>query len=502
MRRTFFTLFLVILLLSVGYYFYRQRQANQQPILEILRQATVEQGRIQATVNATGTILPEAQLSLTFGLPGTIQQVNVIRGQMVTAGDVLAVLNRGELELTVEQARQALMVQELTLQQRLESQPSPAVLAASQADIDAANGSLAIAEANLAGAQAGVSQAQAQLAQIQAGVSPAEIAAAQANLTARQAEAEVLRVQYNQAVLLGLAGPQEAQLRVQVEAAEAGVAAAQAQVDVLLAGPRPADIQLGNAAVAAAQAQVAAAEGNVLVAQANVDRAQAAYNRLFEQPTETEIAILNTQVEAARTNLALAELRLGQSMIVAPISGRVANVLIKGGEQAAPGAPAIILVDEAGYHIEVGVDEIDIEQVAVDQAVQITLDAAPGQIITGTVSEVAPTAGGAGGVVSYLVVINLGQSELTLRPGMTANAAIIVQQIDNVLIAPNWSIRLDRESGQAFVNRLVADGSVEEVAVETGLRNEQFSQIITGLNEGDQLVVTNERETFSLFGNE
>ena len=502
MRRTFFSLFLLIFLLSVGYYFYRQRQVSQQPIFEILRQATVEQGQIQATVNATGTILPEVQVSLTFGLPGAIRQVNVIRGQMVTAGEVLAMLNSDELELTVEQARQALTIQELTLQERLESQPSPAVLAASQADIDAANGSLVIAQANLAAAQAGVGQAQAQLAQIQAGAGPAEIAAAQASLTARQAEAEVLRVQYNQAVLLGLAGPQEEQLRIQVEAAEAGVGAAQAQVDALLAGPRPADIQLGNAAIAAAQAQVLAAEGNVLVAEANVARAQAAYDRLLEPPTETEIAILTTQVEAASTNLALAELRLSQSMIVAPISGRVANVLIKSGEQAAPGAPAIILVDEAGYHIEVGVDEIDIEQVAVGQTVQITLDAVPGEIITGTVSEVAPTAGGVGGVVSYLVVINLGESGLTLRPGMTANAAIIVQAIDGVLIAPNWSIRLDRESGQAFVNRLVADGNVEEVVVETGLRNEQFSEIISGLNEGDQVVVTNERETFSLFGGE
>ena len=74
---------------------------------------------------------------------------------------------------------------------------------------------------------------------------------------------------------------------------------------------------------------------------------------------------------------------------------------------------------------------------------------------------------------------------------MTANASIVVDSKDEVLIVPNWAIRLDRESGQTFVNRLMSDGSIEEVLVTTGLRNEQFSEVLSGLEDGDLAVVTN-----------
>jgi HlyD family secretion protein len=69
-----------------------------------------------------------------------------------------------------------------------------------------------------------------------------------------------------------------------------------------------------------------------------------------------------------------------------------------------------------------------------------------------------------------------------------------------VLIVPNWAIRLDRETGSAYVNRLKDDGTVEEIVVETGLRNEQISELISGLSEGDVVVITDEREGLDFFG--
>jgi HlyD family secretion protein len=105
----------------------------------------------------------------------------------------------------------------------------------------------------------------------------------------------------------------------------------------------------------------------VQAAEANVARAEAAYARLLEGPTADEIAILEAQVASARTNLALAQLRLEQSKIVAPTNGRIANILIRAGEQAAPGAPALVLVNETAFRLEVNVDEIDIDQISVGQ---------------------------------------------------------------------------------------------------------------------------------------
>lgn len=187
-------------------------------------------------------------------------------------------------------------------------------------------------------------------------------------------------------------------------------------------------------------------------------------------------------------------------MIVAPIDARVASVQIKQGEQASPGAPAITLIDEGAYHIEVSVDEIDIDQIEEGQSVDIALDALPDRVVEGVIAEIAPTAATSGaGVVTYLVTINIDSGDIALKPGMTANATIVTDLLDGVLIVPNWAVRLDRETGRAFVNRLAADGAVEEVPVVTGLRNEQFSEVISGIDEGDVVVVTSEREGLGAF---
>lgn len=153
----------IVLLLVVGYFVVRQRQvAVETAVPEILREALVERGQVTATVNAVGSIEPESLVSLTFGLGGTIQQVNVVRGQVVAEGDVLATLNTDELALAVQQAEDALRIQQLTLQQRLEAEPSAATLASSEADIAAAEANVAVAQANLASAEAAVLQANAQ----------------------------------------------------------------------------------------------------------------------------------------------------------------------------------------------------------------------------------------------------------------------------------------------------------------------------------------------------
>jgi HlyD family secretion protein len=518
MRRTIIIVVVVLVLLATGFFFLRQRQlAAQEPAFEILREAEVENGRITATVNATGSIEPEALVTLTFRSTGTIQQVNVERGQTVQAGEVLAMLDTEELQLAVQQAEDALRIQELTLQQRLNNELSPATIDSSQADIDAAAAQVEVSEANLAGAEAAVLQAQAQKAQLLAGATEAAIAAAEAQVASAQAQQKSAQITYDrvlecfdfeipgtdeeQEICPGL-GATEEQARYNLNNANVALTAAEAQLDETKAGPRPADIQAANASIASAQANVLAAQGNLAAAEANLARAEAAYARLQEPPTDDEIAILQAQINSAETNLALAQLRLEQSMVVAPIDGTIASVLINAGEQASPGAPAITLVNEAAFHINVNVDEIDIDQISVGQDVEVSLDALQDTVLTGTIAEISPTSASAGGVVTYLVTINIvADDDITLRPGMSANASIVVQEVDDVLIVPNWAVRLDRESGNAFVLKKMDDGMTEEVIVETGLRNEQFSELVSGLQAGDVVVVTTEREAFSFFGN-
>ena len=287
----------------------------------------------------------------------------------------------------------------------------------------------------------------------------------------------------------------EEQARAALEAATLNLQAAEAALSDVNNPAGPADIQVVDATIAGATAGVAAAEGNVAAAEAQLARARAAADLQLEKPSDQETAILEAQVASARTNLELAQLRLRQGQIIAPIDGRVASVLVREGEQAAPGAPAITILDEAAYHITVNVDEIDIDRVDVGQPVSITLDALPDTPVEGIVSEIAPTSTATSGVVTYLVTINIdNDTAFDLRPGMSASAAITVDELDGVLVVPNWAVRLNRETGEAFVLIRRADGTIEEVVVETGLRNEQFSEVLSGLSAGDVVVLTNERE--------
>ncbi|MBK8903345.1 MAG: efflux RND transporter periplasmic adaptor subunit [Anaerolineaceae bacterium] len=504
----------IIVLLVAGFFLVRQRQtAAATAVPQVLREAVVERGQVTATVNAVGSIEPESLVSLTFGFGGTVQQVNVVRGQVVAEGDVLATLNTDELALAVQQAEDARRIQELMLQQRLDAAPSAATLASAEADIAAAEANVAVAQANLASAEAAVLQANAQKAQLLAGATPGQVAQAEANLASAQQAQKNAQDTYDRTldcftsptgeeVCPGLGAPEEA-ARAALQSANASLAAAQAALTDVQTAARPADIQLADAAIANAQAGVQAAQGNVQAAEANLARARAAYDRLLERPSENEIAVLEAQVTAAQTNLALAELRLAQSQIVAPIAGTVANVLINAGELASPGQPAITVVNEEAFHITVSVDEIDIDQIALGQEVEVTVDALPDTAVSGTIAEIAPTSASSGGVVTYLVTINIdsAQSE-DLRPGMSASASIVVDEVADVLIVPNWAIRLNRETGEAFVNLQQVDGTIEEVVVETGLRNEQFSEVLAGLSAGDTVVLTNDREGFNIFGSE
>jgi HlyD family secretion protein len=514
MRRTIIILVIVIVVIGAGAFLFSRQRASQEQEFEIIRQSEATVDQIAATVNAAGTTEPEALVTLSFRSSGTIQTVDAIRGQQVSAGDILATLDSGELALAVQQAQDTVDIQRLTLQQALNSEPSPATQASAQADIDAAEANLVIAQANVSAAEASVAQAQAQRAQLLAGPTPGQIAAAESQVTSAGTQLTIAQDTYDQVttcrnvtlpngekqeICPGLGVPEE-QARANLASAQAAVQAAEANLADVKSGPRSADLQAADAAITAAEAQVESAQGNVQVAEANLARARAAYDRLLEGPTDEDIAILQAQIDSAETNLGLALLRQEQAMIIAPINGRVANLSIREGEQATPGQPAITLIDEGAYHIEVSVDEIDIDQIEEGQRVDVTLDALPDTVLEGVISEIAPTAITSGaGVVTYLVTINIESDDISLKPGMTANATIVTDLLDDVLIIPNWAIRLDRESGQAFVNRLLASGEIEEVPVVTGLRNEQFSEVISGLSEGDVVVVTNEREGLGAF---
>lgn len=441
----------------------------------------VERGSLVTSVTATGTVLPAAEVVLSFEVGGRVAQVLVTAGQRVQRGEALARLDTTDLMLQVRGAE--------------------AALAAAQARLDQLTGGareeeITIAQAQLEAAEAALAQAIAQREQAEAGATDAEIAAAEAQVASAMAQQKIAQDTYDQMMrcrtvrlptgeeeeICPTLGTLEEQARYNLNAANEALAAAQAQLAALTAGK---------------EERLRAAEAAVQAAAAQRDVAKAQLDLLLAGPTTADIVVARASVDQAEVALETARLALERATLRAPFDGIVARVDVEPGELVVPQMPAITLIDDSRFRIETDVDEADIGWVEVGQDAQITLDAFPGHGLTGEVTAIAPSATLNLGVVSYRVTVEINPTVLALRGGMTANVEIIRDRRENVLLVPNRAIWIDTDTGQPFVEKIV-DGEIVVVPIEQGSANEQFSEVLSGLSEGDQLVIrsTSLRERF------
>jgi HlyD family secretion protein len=463
------TPWLVVLLLAAGGYFgvrYYQRYQVEQAraaALAALRVETVQRGDIVASVSATGSILPQGQANLSFAVPGVVAAVLVETGQPVEAGQVLARLDDRPLELALEQAQAAVTVAEL----------SRAKLAAGPFE-----GDIAVAEANLRSANA-------RLADVRAGAGGQEVAIAELRYTNLLADYRSLSDQYNGLVQFAQENPRFAPSQDTLDSVKANVEGAYFTAEI-------ARLQLE-------QARQGGGDGLAAVALAQVAQARAVLTQTLAGPPALQLAQADLDVAAAQLGVERAALRLGQSSLRAPFAGVVSTVAAKPGEPAGPGLPAVVLLDLSRFYLDVTVDEVDVAQLAVGQPVTVTVDALPGRQLSGRVERLAPSASPAGGLVSYTVQLGLDDAGEPLRVGMSATAQIVVAEARGVVLVPNWSIRRDRRTGQAYASLRSGDALVE-VPITTGLRGEQYTEVLAGVQPGDVAAISTERETLNFFG--
>lgn len=235
-------------------------------------------------------------------------------------------------------------------------------------------------------------------------------------------------------------------------------------------------------------------------AKARIDEAKAQLERLKAGPPKIQVDRAQLAIDQAKIAVDQVQRQLDGTQLRAPFSGIVTGLSVKAGALSLSNIPAIVLTDTSQLHVDVKVDEIDIGQVRQGQSVRLALDALPDNPLTGTVDQIALTANQDAAVVTYDVRVALDPTGAPVRVGMTASATVIVQELRNVLRAPNLYVRLDRRTNQAFVNLVNADGSLTEVPVSVGLRAEEYSEVVGGLNEGDTIGINLDASNFSLFG--
>lgn len=408
---------------------------------------TVETGQVtratlSAVVESAGSVTPAAKVTLTFGASGTVKAVNVSAGQTVRRGEVLAELDTTDLELQVAQAQQTYLSQQAAYS--LTVTPDEDAVTAAQ---------LALSNA----------QAAYQLARQKYAVNSTDaVALACSNLDSAKQTYDDAVTAYNNYV---------SNWRVQVN----GTA------DI---SPQKAQLERATAAY-----EQAVANCNLTKSSVNASGVTAAYAALVQAQANLE-ALINpsaSTLTAARIKLAQAQLALEQAQqaltdarIIAPFDGVVSAVSAVAG--ASGSGASITLLDTSAYHVDVLIDETEINQVQVGQTAKLTFDALSGVTLTGTVTRVAPAGTVSNGVVNYAVRVGFEPGDATLRADMTAEVSIVTDTHADVLAVPGSAIRSD--SGGYYVNVVGDDGTPQRVAVVAGYTDGDLTEVAGNLTVG------------------
>lgn len=217
-----------------------------------------------------------------------------------------------------------------------------------------------------------------------------------------------------------------------------------------------------------------------------------------------DIETQNLNVKQRQYALADAKENLAQHYIVAPFDGLITKVNVKKGDAVSAGTALINLVTRQKM-AEIALNEVDAAKVKVGQKATLTFDALPETNVAGRVFEVDALGTITQGVVSYGVKISFDADIEEIKPGMSVTADIITDIKQDILVVPNSAIKSQGNSfyvelveiSEEIRQRLLSNisGTVLPVppklqAVETGISNDLSTEIISGLKEGDIVVVS------------
>jgi RND family efflux transporter MFP subunit len=245
------------------------------------------------------------------------------------------------------------------------------------------------------------------------------------------------------------------------------------------------------------EAQRLLEEGRIEEAQSLLEQVGQSLDKAKEK-SESRILSLPLSVKMLELQLDQAEAELDKAVITASFDGVVADIYIKEGQQLSAmtyTSPAICLIDPSEIKLSGVIDEMDVSKVKLGQEASITLDALPDKDVKGRVTFVSPASTAQAGVVFYKTTITLENPDEELKDGMSATAEIVIEEHDGVLLIPNRAVQGSLEKPWVEV---VTEGQVEERQVSIGLSDGRYTEILSGLEEGEEVVLPQVSQ-FSLF---
>jgi HlyD family secretion protein len=379
-----------------GFYFWGNQSSAPQYMT-----AKVERGNLRNTVTATGTLQAVTTVQVGSQASGTISALNADFNSVVKKGQVIAQLDPAVSKAQVDQAR---------------------------ANVQQAQAGLQKAIASVAGSRAGVSDAQAKVL-----AAKSTVQNNQSGVSSSQANLAVLKAQLDDALAF---------LKQQDYLMKSGVIA-QRDYDLSNTAYKTAEARYNQAAAQLSQAvlsEQSSAGSGVAQSQAQVQQSQATV-----QQSQAQVQQGQAQVQQAEAALRLAEVNLAHTTITSPIDGIVVSRDVNVGQTVAASlsAPTLFTIakDLTQMQVIANIDQADIGLVEQAKSVKFSVDAFPGKDYDGKIQQMRLNPQIVQNVVTYNVVIDVSNPEQKLKPGMTANLTITIDERNNVLKVPNSALR-------------------------------------------------------------
>ena len=387
-----------------GFYFWGDDSGSTQDLT-----ARVDRGNLRNTVTATGALQAVTTVQVGSQASGTISALYADFNSVVKKGQIVAQLDPAQAKAQVDQAN---------------------------ANLQQARASLAQARAAVTNARAGITDAQAKNL-----AAKSTVQNNQAGVSAAEANVAVLKAQQDDAMSL---------LKQQESLLKAGVVA-QRDYDVALTAYKTAEARYNQAIAQLNQSKLAEQSS----ASAGVASSNAAVEQSKAQLQQSQAAVEQNaaQVQQAQAALSLAQVNLSHTTITSPIDGVVVSRDVNVGQTVAASlsAPTLFTIanDLTQMQVIANIDQADIGLVEQAKSVKFSVDAFPGKDFDGKIQEMRLNPTNVQNVVTYNVVINVENPEQTLKPGMTANLTITIDERNNVLKVPNSALRFRPQNANA-----------------------------------------------------
>ena len=494
------------------------RQQGGEPVAIAATIKAVEvlkapRGEIRSELQLSGTIEANSRVTVFPEVAGKIIQMDVDEGERVRKGQTLAVIEHAELRLQVRQAEAAHRAAEVAFNQ---VQQLAEIRVKSQIDQAAAQLSSAVVSlqqvedlsetrttSQVEQAQAGLASLKANLEKIKRGARDEDLRQAEAALSGAKASLTNAQSSYERMKELfentAISKQSFESAETQLDIAKSQYEVASEQYALIQNGAREEDIQAMAAQVAQAEAALKLAYAQVdtktwekdrVLAQSQVEAAHATLKAVealaSAKSWEAEIIVAETAMEQAKVALSLAQERLSDATITAPISGILSMRYLDLGGLASPTAPIFEIVDMDTVKATVSVIEADLGKLdSENQEAWIEVDALA-QPVTGKISLISPVLDQASR--SAKVEIAIDNAALSLKPGMFAKVRIPVEIHQNAILLPRSAIIEDsvKQIQTVFV---VVDGRSKRRQVEMGLADGSRVEITTGISEAEQVVI-------------